>query len=50
MILKKMINQEDFIQVRKLEDLDDLQSGDSVYETDSESDYSEDLDYSEEDE
>ena len=47
-----MINQEDFIQVRKLEDLDDLQSGHSVYETDSETDYdySEDLDYSEEDE
>ena len=44
-----MINQEDFIQVRKLEDLDDLESGDSVYETDSEIDY-DDLDYSEEDE
>ena len=38
-----MINKEDFIQVRKLKDLDDLQSGDSVYETDSETDY----DYSE---
>ena len=46
-----MIRQEDFIQVRKLEDLDDLQSGDSVYETDSETDYdTENLDYSDEDE
>ena len=48
--IEKMIIQEDFIQVRKLEDLDDLQSGDSVYETDSETDYEEDLDFSEEDE
>ena len=50
--IEKMINKEDFIQVRKLEDLDDLQSGDSVYETDSETDYdySEDLEYYEEDE
>ena len=45
-----MIDQEDFIQVRKIEDLDDLQSGDSVYETDSETDHDDDLDYSEEDE
>ena len=45
-----MISQEDFIQVRKLEGLDDLQLGDSVYEIDSETDYDEDLDYSEEDE
>ena len=47
-----MISQEDFIKFRRLEDLDDLQSGDSVYETDSETDYDdiENLDYSEEDE
>ena len=47
-----MIKQEDFIQVRKLEDLDDLHSDESIYETDSEIDdtCSEDLDYSEEDE
>ena len=47
-----MINQEDFIQVRKLEDFDDLQSDESIYETDSETDdiYFEDLDYTEEDE
>ena len=47
-----MINQEDFIQVRKLEDLDDLHSDESIYETDSETDdiCSEDLDSFEDDE
>ena len=47
-----MISEEDFIQVRKLEDLDHLQSDESVYETDSEIDdiCSEDLDDSDEDE
>ena len=47
-----MIKQEDFIQVRKLEDLDDLHSDESINETDSEIDdtCSEDLNYYEEDE
>ena len=47
-----MINQGEFIQVRKLEDLDDIHSEESIYETDSETDdtYSEELENSEEDE
>ena len=47
-----MIKQEDFIQVRKLEDLDDLHSDESIYETDSEIDdtCSEEIANSEEDE
>ena len=50
--IEKMIKQEEFIQVRKLEDLDYLHSDESIYETDSEIDdtCSENLDYSEEDE
>ena len=50
--IEKMIEKEEFIQVRKLEDLDDLHFEESIYETDSEIDdtCSEDLDYCEEDE
>ena len=47
-----MIKQEEFIQVRKLEDLDDLHSDESIYETDSKIDdtCSEELENSEDDE
>ena len=47
-----MIQQEEFIQVRKLEDLDNLHSKESIYETDSEIDDTclEELETSEEDE
>ena len=50
--IEKMIEQEEFIQVRKLEDLDNLHSEESIYETDSEIDdtCSEELETSEEDE
>ena len=50
--IETMIKQEDFIQVRKLEDLDDLHSDESIYETDSEIDdtCSEEIANSEEDE
>ena len=37
--IEKMIDKEDFIQVKRIEDLDDLESDDSIYETDSEIDY-----------
>ena len=36
--IEKMIEQEEFIQVRRLEDLNDLHSEESIYETDSEID------------
>ena len=47
-----MIKQEEFIQVRKLEEIDDLHSDESIYETDFEIDdtCSEELENSEEDE
>ena len=50
--IEKMIEREGFIQVRKLEDLDDLRSEESIYKIASEIDDTcfEDLDYSEEDE
>ena len=47
-----MIKQEEFIQVRKIEEIDDLHSDESIYETDFEIDdtCSEELENSEEDE
>ena len=44
--IEKMIEQEDFIKINKLEDIDDLQLEESIYETNSESE----SDLSEEDE
>ena len=50
--IKKMIEQEEFIRVKRLEDLDDLHSEESIYETNSEIDDTcyEELENSEEDE